>query len=115
MLIREGMSMAVLRAGEQTNLTFEEQRDKLAAQKSAGWGELALDFVLQAALLVGLAAFSIWLWPSGMLDMPVGSIKLGDWLFAAGAVWVGTLCIFLFYFVVVEPAMALVRNKHTGE
>ncbi len=107
--------MAVLRAGEQTNLSFEEQRDNLAAQKTSRWGELVLDFLLQAALLVGLAAFSIWLWPTGMLDTPVGSIKLGDWLFAAGAVWVGMLCVFVFYFVVVEPAMALMGKKHRAQ
>jgi hypothetical protein len=103
--------MAVLRAEEQTNLTFEEQR----AQNTSSWGERVLDFVLQAALLVGLAALSFWFWPTGMLDMPVGSIKLGDWLMAAAAVWVATLCVFLFYFVVVEPAMALLGNKDTRE
>ena len=107
--------MTVLRAGEQTNLSFEKQRENLAAQKTSRLGELVLDFVLQAGLLVGLAAFCVWLWPSGLLDTPGGSIKLGDWLFAAGAVWVGMLCVFVFYFVVVEPAIALVGNKHRGE
>ena len=93
--------MAVLRAEEQTDLSFEAQ----------SWGELVLDFLLQAALLVGLAALSFWLWPTGMLDTPVGLIKLADWLWAAGAVWVATLCVFLAYFVVVEPAMALMASK----
>jgi polyferredoxin len=103
--------MAVLRAGEQGNLTFEEQRDNLAAQKTWSWGELVLDFVLQAALLLGLAALSVWLWPHGLFDTPAGLIKPVDWLRAAGAVWIGSLCIFLFYFVVVEPAVALMGKK----
>ena len=107
--------MAVLRAEEQTNLNFEAQRDTLAAQQASSWGERVLDFLLQAALLVGLAALSFWLWPIGMLDTPVGLIRLGDWLSAAAAVWVATLCIFLVYFVVVEPAMALMANKDTRE
>jgi hypothetical protein len=107
--------MAVLRAEEQANLSFDEQRDKLAVQKTSSWGERMLDVLLQAALLVGLAAFSFWLWPIGILDTPVGLIKLGDWLWAAGAVWVATLCVFVVYFVVVEPARALLRKPDTGE
>lgn len=92
--------MAVLRAGDQTNLTLKEH-----------WPELVLDFLLQAALLTGLAALSVWLWPNGMLDRPVGLIKLVDWLWAAGAIWVAMLCVFTFYFVVAEPVIALMAKK----
>jgi hypothetical protein len=79
------------------------------------WGrsELVIDFSLKFALVVGLAAFSAWLWPEHILETPVGFIKLGDWLWAAGALWVGMLCVVVFYFVAVEPGMSRV-NDTTG-
>lgn len=72
--------------------------------------ELVIDFSLKFALVVGLAAFSTWLWPEHILETPVGLIKLGDWLWAAGAFWVGMLCVVVFYFVAVEPAMSRVND-----
>jgi hypothetical protein len=76
------------------------------------WGrsELVIDFSLKFALVVGLAAFSAWLWPEHILETPVGFIKLGDWLWAAGALWVGMLCVVVFYFVAVEPGMSRVND-----
>ena len=76
------------------------------------WGrsELVIDFALKFALVVGLAAFSAWLWPEHILETPVGFIKLGDWLWAAGALWVGMLCVVVFYFVAVEPGMSRVND-----
>ena len=68
--------------------------------------ERVIDFSLKFALVAGLAAFSAWLWPEHILDTPVGLIKLGDWLWAAGACWVGMLGVVVFYFVAVEPAMS---------
>jgi hypothetical protein len=72
--------------------------------------ELVIDFSLKFALVVALAAFSTWLWPEHILDTPVGVIKLGDWLWAAGACWVGMLCVVVVYFVAVEPAMSRVSD-----
>ena len=77
------------------------------------WGrsELMIDFVLKAALVVGLAAFSLWLWPDGILETPLGLIKLRDWLWAGGALWAGALCVLVFYFVRVEPAISRVKDN----
>ena len=75
------------------------------------WPELVMDFLLQVALIVGLAAFSVWLWPAGMFDTPVGLIKLGDWLWAAGSLWVGMLCVLVFYFVVAQPVIASLKKR----
>ena len=75
--------------------------------------ELVIDFSLKFALVVGLAALSAWLWPEHILETPVGLIKLGDWLWAAGAFWVGMLCVVVFYFVAVEPAMS--RGNETTD
>ena len=75
-----------------------------------------IDFLLKVALVLGLAAFSVWLWPDGILETPVGLIKLGDWLWAGGALWAGMLCVLVFYFVAVEPALSRVNdNADTGE
>ena len=78
--------------------------------------ELMIDFLLKVALVVGLAAFSVWLWPDGILDTPVSLIKLRDWLWAGGAVWAGALCVLIVYFVAVEPALSRANdNTDTGE
>jgi hypothetical protein len=76
--------------------------------------ELVIDFSLKFALVVALAASSAWLWPEHILDTPVGLIKLGDWLWAAGAFWVGMLCVVVFYFVAVEPTMSRVNDTNMG-
>jgi hypothetical protein len=75
------------------------------------WSELVIDFLLRLVLIAGLAALSVWLWPDGIFDMPLASIKLGDWLWAAAALWMGMLCLLAFYFVVVQPLIALRKEE----
>jgi hypothetical protein len=86
------------------------------AEKWWGRSELMIDFLLKVGLVVGLAAFSVWLWPDAILETPVGLIKLRDWLWAGGALWAGMLCVLVFYFVAVEPAISRGNdNTDTGE
>ena len=74
------------------------------------WSELALELVLQTALIAGLSALSFWLWPARMFD-PATTIKPGDWFLAALSLWVGLLALITFYFLVVQPLMALMKDE----
>ena len=81
------------------------------AEEWSGSSELVIDLLLKVALVVALAAFSVWLWPDGILGTPVGLIKPHDWLWAGGALWAGMLCVLVLYFVAIEPAISRMNDK----
>ena len=70
------------------------------------WSELALELVLQTGLILGLSALSFWLWPERIFATAT-AIQLGDWFLAALSLGVGLLALLTFYFLVVEPLIAL--------
>lgn len=82
----------------------------METSKSWDWSEYGIDFLFQLGLLVALGALSVWLWPDGVLGTPVSMIALGDWLWAGAAVLVWGLTVVVFYFVVVELVVTLVKG-----
>ena len=75
----------------------------------ADWLDVGFELLTQLALVVGIFALAIWLWPDGILDTPLASIAFGMALSALGSVVVWLVGLVALYFVVVEPIYKAAR------
>ena len=75
----------------------------------ADWLDVGFELLTQLALVVGIFALAIWLWPDGILDAPIASIAFGMALSAMSSVVVWLVGLVALYFVVVEPVYKVAR------
>jgi hypothetical protein len=71
------------------------------------WTGMLIEVALKASLLGILGGLSIWLWPDGLFDAPLASVRFTEWLWALAAAWAGLLFLLALYFAVLLPVLCL--------
>ena len=79
------------------------------------WPGFVMDFLFQLALLVGLGALSLWLWPAGMFETPIAGLTIGNFLWGGASVISWAVTALASYFIVIELGIALWKGLRVRE